>query len=84
MGAAVARDRTSLISGGVLIVAALAAWAALLMQANTPMPGASSAEAVAFLAAWGIMMAAMMLPSATPMIALYGGFCDISLGCAHK
>jgi predicted metal-binding membrane protein len=28
--------------------------------------------AVAFLLAWGVMMAAMMLPSATPMISLYG------------
>jgi predicted metal-binding membrane protein len=27
--------------------------------------------AVAFLAAWGVMMAAMMLPSATPLISLY-------------
>jgi len=29
-------------------------------------------EALAFLLAWGVMMAAMMLPSATPMITLYG------------
>jgi predicted metal-binding membrane protein len=36
------------------------------------MPGASLAEAAGFLGAWGVMMAAMMLPSATPMIALYG------------
>ena len=35
--------------------------------------GASSASAaLAFLIAWGIMMAAMMLPSAAPMIGLYG------------
>ena len=33
---------------------------------------ANSVSALAFLGAWGIMMAAMMLPSATPMIALYG------------
>jgi predicted metal-binding membrane protein len=32
----------------------------------------SFAGAMAFLVAWGIMMTAMMLPSATPMIALYG------------
>jgi predicted metal-binding membrane protein len=30
------------------------------------------AEAAAFTAAWGVMMAAMMLPSAAPMVALYG------------
>jgi predicted metal-binding membrane protein len=29
--------------------------------------------AVAFLVAWGVMMAAMMLPSATPLISLYAG-----------
>jgi predicted metal-binding membrane protein len=29
--------------------------------------------AAAFLAAWGVMMAAMMLPSATPLISLYAG-----------
>src|SRR5258708_11533409 len=34
------------------------------------MPGI--AQAVTFVAAWGIMMVAMMLPSAIPMIALYG------------
>jgi predicted metal-binding membrane protein len=35
--------------------------------------GASSAPAaLAFLIAWGVMMAAMMLPSAAPMIGLYG------------
>jgi predicted metal-binding membrane protein len=37
------------------------------------MQGASTTDATAFLVAWGVMMAAMMLPSATPMIALYGG-----------
>lgn len=31
------------------------------------------AGALPFLAAWGVMMAAMMLPSATPMLALVGG-----------
>ena len=32
----------------------------------------SAAAALAFLTAWGVMMAAMMLPSAAPMIGLYG------------
>lgn len=32
----------------------------------------STAAALAFLIAWGVMMAAMMLPSAAPMIGLYG------------
>src|SRR5689334_13488180 len=33
---------------------------------------ASASAALAFLLAWGVMMAAMMLPSAAPMIGLYG------------
>lgn len=34
-------------------------------------PSASAGAAVAFVAAWAVMMAAMMLPSAVPMIGLY-------------
>lgn len=34
--------------------------------------GLSWSDAIPFLLAWGVMMAAMMLPSATPMIAFYG------------
>jgi predicted metal-binding membrane protein len=57
----------------VLVVVALAAWAQLILHQGM---GTASmldlAEAVGFLVAWGIMMVAMMLPSAIPMIALYG------------
>jgi predicted metal-binding membrane protein len=72
MGAALARDRTSLVTGGVLAVSALAAWSTVILQAATPMAGFGAPEELVFLSAWGMMMAAMMLPSATPMIALYG------------
>jgi len=34
--------------------------------------GGSSPGAAAYLGAWGVMMAAMMLPSAIPMVAMYG------------
>jgi predicted metal-binding membrane protein len=34
--------------------------------------GPSVRSAIVFLASWGFMMAAMMLPSAAPMVALYG------------
>jgi predicted metal-binding membrane protein len=74
VGAAIRADRTTLISGGVLLAVALAAWLALLVQqsAPTPMPSTPAlADALAFLLAWGIMMVAMMLPSALPMITLY-------------
>ena len=54
---------------------------------NPGMPGMSQpnvalpVDAAAYLVAWGVMMAAMMLPSATPMIALYGA---ISRNSAHS
>jgi predicted metal-binding membrane protein len=70
---ALRRDRTSLLTGGVLLVAALAAWLVLLAQPGMTMAASPDAVAAgAFLLAWGIMMTAMMLPSAVPMIALYG------------
>ncbi len=42
------------------------------VQPGMALPGHGLADALAFLAAWGVMMTAMMLPSATPMIAFYG------------
>jgi len=72
MNAALPRDRTSLVTGGLLAVLALAAWVAVVMQAAAPMSMPESAGGLAFVAAWAVMMAAMMLPSATPMISLYG------------
>jgi predicted metal-binding membrane protein len=42
-----------------------------MADAGTP-TGAAIAAAAAFVGAWAVMMVAMMLPSATPMIALYG------------
>jgi predicted metal-binding membrane protein len=66
-----ARDRAALISGGTLLALAAMAWAVLLLQPQMSMNPAGSLEGAAFLAAWGIMMAAMMLPSAIPMISLY-------------
>jgi predicted metal-binding membrane protein len=70
MVAALARDRTSLVTGGVLLAVALAAWVGVVLQSDMPSLAPES-QAAAFLVAWGVMMAAMMLPSATPMIMLY-------------
>ena len=42
------------------------------MGMEAPGGAASGTAALAFLIAWGVMMAAMMLPSAAPMIGLYG------------
>src|SRR5579859_1675935 len=72
-GTFVARDRTMLITGGLLVLVALAAWVELIVQPSMATPAMPDfVEAVGFLVAWGIMMVAMMLPSAVPMIALYG------------
>jgi predicted metal-binding membrane protein len=61
-----------------LVVATAAAWAALL---RAPMGGDMAGmqmwmtptlgDVVAYVAGWAVMMAAMMLPSAAPMIGLY-------------
>ncbi len=66
------RDRATWLAGGLLIAIAALAWAAVVLQAMG-MKGAPTTDVAAFLVAWGVMMTAMMLPSATPMIALYGG-----------
>jgi len=79
------RDRRALLSGAMLVAVATLAWAVVLLQTvageampmvegalGMDMPPAGAVQAVAFLTAWGVMMAAMMLPSATPMIVLYG------------
>lgn len=66
------RDRGTWLAGGLLIAIAAFAWAAVVLQAMG-MKGTPTTDVVAFLVAWGGMMTAMMLPSATPMITLYGG-----------
>ncbi len=77
------RDFGAWLTGGLLLILAALAWIIIIRQAG--MNAAASdmgmaaaagwptlAGAAAFLGAWGVMMAAMMLPSAIPMIALYG------------
>jgi Predicted metal-binding integral membrane protein (DUF2182) len=66
-----ARNRSTLITGGALIMTATALWAILLRRPDLAMTGSGLAGALLFLVGWGVMMAAMMLPSAMPMIALY-------------
>jgi predicted metal-binding membrane protein len=79
------RDHGTWLTGGLLVAIAAVAWVAVVLQATPAQPDMgmstsmtaepswlSFAGAMAFLIAWGVMMTAMMLPSATPMIALYG------------
>jgi predicted metal-binding membrane protein len=72
-------DRATLVTYAVLLVVTMAAWLSMFWS---PMSGddmagmemamtPTVADGVAFVAAWTIMMAAMMLPSAMPMIGLY-------------
>lgn len=65
-----------LAAGSALLAVTVLAWVSVVRDAESMSlvaPGASPsvAEAAAFCAQWGIMMAAMMLPSAAPMILLY-------------
>jgi predicted metal-binding membrane protein len=77
-------DRATVLTGAALVVVAAVAWAGVLGQGATmagdamdagmemDAPAVGLAPAAAFVAAWAVMMAAMMVPSAIPMIALYG------------
>ena len=58
----------------VLLVGAGAAWAFTVDRARGMggMPGTMGMDLLAFIAMWGLMMTAMMLPSAAPFAALYG------------
>jgi predicted metal-binding membrane protein len=74
------RDRITILTSVALLLIAAAAWVAVVrsslrgddaMMMTMPMP-ATVADGLAFVVSWGVMMTAMMLPSALPMISLYG------------
>jgi predicted metal-binding membrane protein len=73
------RDRVTALTSVVLLLIAAVAWGSVVrsslqgddMMMTMPMP-ATPADGLAFVASWGVMMTAMMLPSALPMISLYG------------
>ena len=75
--AALVRDRAALTAGIALLVLAAAAWVAVVAQGSgmggsmLPAAPGSAQDAALFTVMWGVMMAAMMLPSAIPMVALY-------------
>jgi predicted metal-binding membrane protein len=60
-------ERAAFQSGVLLVAAAVVAWAALLRMGDEMPMGAGL-----WLVAWTAMMAAMMLPSAAPLVLLYG------------
>jgi predicted metal-binding membrane protein len=73
------RDRVTILTSVALLLIAAAAWVSVVrsslqgddMMMTMPMP-ATVADGLAFVVSWGVMMTAMMLPSALPMISLYG------------
>ena len=75
----VVRDRATVVTSVILLLIAAVAWVDVVrssvgdpdMMMTMFMPMTVSGG-LAFIASWGIMMTAMMLPSALPMIALYG------------
>ena len=75
----VVRDRATVVTSVILLLIAAVAWVDVVrsslgdpdMMMTMFMPMTVS-DGFAFVASWGIMMTAMMLPSALPMIGLYG------------
>jgi predicted metal-binding membrane protein len=71
------RDRATMLTSGILLLAAAAAWVFVVLTSvhgedmAMAMPMSISGGLV-FTTCWAVMMTAMMLPSALPMIALYG------------
>jgi predicted metal-binding membrane protein len=61
-------ERTAIQSGVVLAAVAGASWIFLLAMGDDMPMGAGL-----WIGAWTVMMAAMMLPSAAPLVLLYGG-----------
>jgi predicted metal-binding membrane protein len=71
------RDRSTVLTSAILLLVAAASWVFVVLSS---MHGEDMAMAMPinisggllFIACWAVMMTAMMLPSALPMIALYG------------
>jgi len=69
-------DGATLATGGLVVVVAGLAWLGVAHPTSWMAAGGNAgvlAGAAPYLLGWGVMMAAMMLPSAAPMIALYAG-----------
>ena len=60
-------------TSGVVFTVAATAWAVTVRQARSmeEMPGAMGTSLPSFIAMWSLMMAAMMLPSVTPLASRY-------------
>src|SRR5712692_9708249 len=67
------RDRATVLTSALLLLVAAAAWVFVVLSSGhgEAMP-MSISDGLVFTMCWAVMMTAMMLPSALPMIALYG------------
>lgn len=84
------RDAATIVTSAVLLAITALAWIhlvsglgahshATMMELSSPL-----AHGLAYVAGWGVMMAAMMLPSALPMIALYGAIQRNTVGAGAR
>jgi len=68
-------DRGTLLTGSALLILSAWAWISTWQSADAMSMGSADAslatQAAAYTLRWGVMMTAMMLPSAAPMILLY-------------
>jgi predicted metal-binding membrane protein len=71
--AAARPHQLSIVETSALLIAAALAWVVTIVVARDMgvMPGTMGLAVVAFLGVWTLMMAAMMLPSITPLASLY-------------
>ena len=72
------RDRTTIVTYSVLLAVTAAAWVQVVgsmpvddMAGMQMVMTPTVVDAAAYVSAWGVMMVAMMLPSALPVIGLY-------------
>lgn len=71
------RHAATVVTAGALVVITAIAWARVVSSAMTPDPmqgmimAPTLFDGLAYVGGWTVMMAAMMLPSAIPMIGLY-------------
>jgi predicted metal-binding membrane protein len=91
-GVVAGRDPASAVTYAVLLVIAAAAWVQVLSSTMNPddMRGMHMAstptvgDGLVYVGAWAAMMAAMMLPSAAPMIGLYAATQRSAAGLGGK
>ncbi|MGH7326119.1 MAG: DUF2182 domain-containing protein [Candidatus Rokuibacteriota bacterium] len=84
------RDPTTILTCALLLAITAVAWIQVVSSMGSHSHGAMTAmptllaHSVAYVASWAVMMAAMMLPSALPMIALYGAIQRNAVGTGAR